>query len=232
MSRRTYLGFEPQKNTRGTTDVETARAIFLAEGKIRDIALRFKVSYQIVYDIKAGRTWGYATGLDGRTVRTGSAGRYDDPVRGTVILYSQNGGKVAERRYVSHGGRLRVLQSLKESLGAERFARLVVAFRPELREASVAAVSLDHPEAVTFGLKAQKIRTTEITEVGEEPWEALKRQLGIGNGEKCDEGVEEWASNGPERDSFTPSFDDLPPGVGLDRVAQIDAKIEEISQVA
>jgi hypothetical protein len=215
MNSRTYIDFMPQKAHRGSIDRETAVKIFLAEGKPSEIARRFRVTRTVVYDIKAGRSWGYATGVDGRAVRSTGTGRYDDPVKGAVILYSRSGGKIVERRYVGASGRRRVLADLKGSLGPERFDKLTIHFRPDLKPASLEAVNLENPDPVTFGLKADREAFEEAVEMG---------------GEICD--LHPEAANASHCNSLAPSFDDLGGAVGLDRSAQIDRILDQIEQVA
>lgn len=215
MNARTYIDFMPQKAHRGSIDRETAVKIFLAEGKPSEIARRFRVTRTVVYDIKAGRSWGYATGVDGRAVRSSGTGRYDDPVKGTVILYARSGAKIVERRYVGASGRRQVLSDLKGSLGPDRFAKLTIHFRPDLKPASLEAVNLENPDPITFGLKADREAFEEAVEVGGEI-----------------SGLHPRADNASQSDREYPSFDDLKATVGLAHSAPIDRILDQIEQVA
>jgi hypothetical protein len=224
--RRISVGFEPQKVTRGLISPTTVLQIFQAEGTVALIASRFRVSKNIVYDIKAGRAWGHVTGVDGRRERARTTYRYDDPVRGTLVLYSSAGAEIVRRRYRGADNRRTILRELEASLGAERFARTTVAFLPDLQEESVAAVNLARPNPLSFGLKAQKIAAqmaAEKGEAGETPWEALKRQV-------AEVGCADSSAESNESDSGAPSCHDLRLAVHPATAAQIDRKIAQLSE--
>jgi hypothetical protein len=226
--RRIRVGFEPQKATRSLISPATALSIFEAEGTVALIASRFRVSKTVVYDIKAGRAWGHVTGVDGRRERARTTYRYDDPVKGTLTLYSAAGAKIVERRYRGVDNRHAILRELEASLGAERFGRTTVAFTPDLSEESVDAVFLHAPNPLTFGLKAQKIAAQLVAEkaaAGESPWEALKRQV-------AEAGCADGGQKSNER-RFTGSFTEFLSEVEHPVTqAQIDGILNALEKVA
>jgi hypothetical protein len=230
--RRIRVGFEPQKATRSLISPATALSIFEAEGTVALIASRFRVSKTVVYDIKAGRAWGHVTGVDGRRERARTTYRYDDPVKGTLALYSAAGAKIVERRYRGVDNRHAILRELEASLGAERFGRTTVAFTPDLSEESVDAVFLHAPNPLTFGLKAQKIAAQLLAEkaaAGESPWEALKRQV---LDQKADAEYANGSRNAPVRDFEAPSCHDLPSAVPSATPAGIGGILNTLEKVA
>lgn len=123
--------YYPVRRTPRPLTGATAMDIFLCELPVPQIMALYGVGKSVVYDIKAGRTWSHVTGKDGRRDPLTRV-HYDDPRTGVVALYSQHGAKVVERRYRGAEGRSAILQDFRKRFGAERFARLTVAIRPDV----------------------------------------------------------------------------------------------------
>jgi hypothetical protein len=207
MNRTAYY---PVKRDRPLTP-ERALDIFLCELPVPQIMALYGVGKSVVYDIKAGRTWSHVTGKDGRRDPLTRA-HYDDPRTGVVALYSVHGAKIVERRYRGAEGRATILQDFRKRFGAERFARLTVAIRPDV--------------------DADVLDLLEGDPLNERWWGVSRRGKKKAGGAKRDEGVEEVAANASQSNSFAPSFDDLGGAVGLAHSTQIDRILDQIEQVA
>jgi hypothetical protein len=151
---------QPQKATRATITQDTARAIFNSSLTPNEIAEVFNVTPRMVYAIKSGRSWAYATGTEAKVDRRV---HYDDPRSGTIALYSSKGAKVVERRYKSGESRRKILSDFKRSFGETHFRKLTVAITPDINWDTLALIDLENPRPGLFGLnrRGKEVKITQ-----------------------------------------------------------------------